>query len=107
MNDDLQELSFPQRNDVVVTAVFTNVTDGTGATSEFYRKPDRATPDTDPSAIRYTASITQVNNQWQAQFTVPAADNAVPGVSWWHVDAIDSSGHRKTAAAGPLVVGAV
>jgi hypothetical protein len=103
-------LVFPRGNDIVVTARFPTISDGTGMSAEFYYKADRTTADDDPSVQVYESAVTpDPDNEGAtlATFEVDAADNASTGSYWWRVDVLDSSGHRRTADCGPLLVDAV
>jgi hypothetical protein len=107
---DGQVLIFPQGNDIVVTARFPDISDGTGATSEFYYKDNRYTPDSDPSTQVYSSDIYDDPDNpgaTMSQFTIPAADNSANGAFWWRVDCIDSLDTRRTAQCGTLLVEAV
>lgn len=98
-------LTWPQGNDVVVTARWPDIVDGTGLTSKLYYKPHRSTPDTDPAVNIYSASIVpDPGGTTMSQFNVPAADNGIPGIFWWRVDAVDINSKVRTAAGGPLWV---
>jgi hypothetical protein len=103
-------LVFPRGNDVIVTARFPEISDGTGMSSEFYYKLDRTTDDDDPSVHVYESTVEpDPDNEGAtlATFDVPASDNASTGSFWWRVDVLDSDGHRRTANCGPLLVEAV
>jgi hypothetical protein len=105
---NMTALFFFQNNDIVVTAKFPDIIDGTGITAEFWYKNDKNTPDDDPSTIMYTSSMSQGGDQiWYSEFTIPAADNADTGAFWWRVDAVDASDKRRTAGCGTLLVEAV
>lgn len=105
---DMTALFFPQNNDIVVTAKFPDIIDGTGITAEFWYKYDKTTPDDDPSTSTYTSAMSQGDDQvWYAEFPIPADDNAVAGAFWWRVDAVDSFNKRRTANCGTLLVEAV
>jgi hypothetical protein len=107
---DGQALVFPKGNDIVVTARFPEISSGAGMTSEFYYKGNRYIADSDPTTEVYTSSITADPGNpgaTMSQFRIPATDNGVAGAFWWRVDAIDSTGSRRTAAAGTLLVEAV
>lgn len=107
---DQTGLVFPQGNDIVVTAQFPTISDGTGMTSEFYYKDDRTTPDTDPAVEVYSSTVIPDPSNPGAtysRFTIPAADNGVTGAFWYRVDCLDSTGKRRTANCGPLLVEAV
>lgn len=107
---DMTALFFPQNNDVIVTAQFPTISDGTGMQAWFWYKDDRTTPDTDPSTLSFSAPVLPDPNnvgQTMSQFDIPAADNANPGVYWWRVDVIDVNSKKRTADSGPLLVEAV
>lgn len=107
---DSTVIYFPQAKDVVVTARFPTISDGTGSTSEFYYKDSRYTADTDPATQVYTSDITDDPDNpgaTFAQFTIPADDNLVTGAFWYRVDCIDSLDTRRMAACGTLLVEAV
>jgi hypothetical protein len=104
----LTALFFPVNNDVVVTAQFPQITDGTGMTSNFWYKDSKTIPDTDPTSVSYPSDIIQNEvGVWFAQFSIPAANNAIAGAFWWRVDAIDVENKCRTAACGTLLVEAV
>jgi hypothetical protein len=107
---DIQALVFPQGNDVLVTARFPDIADGTGITAELYDKPDRTTPNDDPAVLVYSAGLEadpDYSGQTKAVFAVPATDTQDPRMDWWRVDAVDVNNKRRTAASGPLWVEAV
>jgi hypothetical protein len=107
---DQTGLVFPRGNDIVVTARFPEISDGTGMESEFYTKPNRATPDDDPSVQIYDSEVvSDPDNPGAtiAQFDVPSTDTGVTGAYWWRVDCVDTTGKRRTANCGPLLVEAV
>jgi len=105
---DMTALFFPQNNDIIVTAKFPEITDGTGVTAEFWYKFDKMTPDGDPTTSTYTSNVTLGDDHiWYSEFVIPASDNAITGAFWWRVDAIDSFNHRRTASCGTLLVEAV
>lgn len=107
---DMTTLFFPQGNDIIVTARFPEIPDGTGLSSRFLRKPDKTTPDSDPAVKMYTSTIisdTGNPGQTMSQYNIPAADNGVPGAQWWRVDVIDAANKKRTANSGPLLVEAV
>jgi len=104
---DMQGLCIEQGNDVIVTARWPTIANGSGLSSELYYKPDRYTHDSDPSVEVYTSGlIPDPDNPGatMSQFTIPSADNQVPGIFWWRVDALDINGKRRTAAGGPFMV---
>jgi hypothetical protein len=105
---DMTALFFAQNNDIIVTAKFPDIIDGTGITAEFWYKADKTTPDDDPSTSTYTSNMIQGDDEiWYSQFSIPADDNAASGAFWWRVDAIDSFSQRRTAGCGTLLVEAV
>ena len=105
---NMTALFFPQNNDIVVTAKFPEITDGTGVTTEFWYKDSKDVPDSDPTSVSYQSVLSHgTDNVWYAQFNIPAADNEVTGAFWWRVDAIDAENRRMTANCGTLLVEAV
>lgn len=107
---DMTALFIPQGNDVIVTARFPEISDGTGINSEFWYKPDKTVPDNDPSVITYEAEVVpdpDFDGQTMSQFSIPAADNEVAGAHWWRVDLIDVGNNRRTANCGTYLVEAV
>lgn len=103
-------LVFPQNNDVVVTARFPDINDGTGSHSEFYYKDNRYKDDTDPTTQVYTAPIENdpdYPGATMSVFTIPSEDNLITGAFWWRVDCVDSLSTRRTAQCGTLLVEAV
>jgi hypothetical protein len=103
-------LYFQQGNDVVVNVYYPNVTDGTGASSEFYIKTERSTPDSDPSTKKYTATVVDNPDNTgtcMSTFLVPGTDIQTAGAFWWRSDLLDSSGDRSTVGYGTLIVEAV
>jgi hypothetical protein len=103
-------LVFPRGNDIVVTASFPDISDGTGMSAEFYYKPDRTTDDNDPSVKVYESTVDPDPDNAGATlstFDIPAVDNGSTGSFWWRVDVLDVNGHRRTADCGPLLVEAV
>jgi hypothetical protein len=110
-----QRLIFIQNNDETVTITVTDPSQPlqngqpapfnlTGTTVKFIRKASQATPDTDSSFKSYTATLTNPT-AGIATASIPAADNATAGVTWWRVDVIGT----KTLSPnyGPLEVTAV
>ena len=107
---DGQVLLFPQNNDVVVTAQYPGISDGTGSHSEFYYKDNRYIADSDPSTQMYQAPIIPDPDNpgaTMSRFTIPADDNLTTGAFWWRVDCVDSLNTRRTAQCGTLLVEAV
>jgi hypothetical protein len=100
-------LQFNVGNVHTVTFAFTDPTTGdpldlTGYTVELIRKADRYLPDSDPSTIVYTATVSTPTSG-VAVVDVPAADNAAATMEWWRVDLV-SSGDHQTVQYGPLDV---
>jgi hypothetical protein len=107
---DMTALFFPQGNDITVTAQFPGISSGTGMSSEFWYKPERETPDTDPAVTTFSSPIVAdpANpGQTMATFLIPDENNSSPGAFWWRVDVLDASGNRRTADCGTLLVEAV
>jgi hypothetical protein len=107
---DQNGLVFPRGNDIVVTARFPDISDGTGMSAELFTKPDRTTDDDDPSVNVYESGVAADPDNagsTMSQFDVPAEDTDITGSFWWRVDCLDSSGRRRTAQCGPLLVEAV
>jgi hypothetical protein len=107
---DMNALFIPQGNDVTVTASFPGISDGTNMSSEFWYKPTRETPDTDPSVTTFTSTIVADPDnpgQTMATFLIPDENNISTGAYWWRVDVIDASGGRRTADCGTYMVEAV
>jgi hypothetical protein len=107
---DTTVLFFPRGNDIIVTARFPDISDGTGVTAEFYYKDNRVTADTDPSTMTYSSSVRPDPGNPGATmsvFTIPGTDNDDPGAFWWRVDVIDALLSRRTASCGTLLVEAV
>lgn len=103
-------LIFPRNNDVVVTARYPDISDGTGSNSVFYYKDNRYVSDDDPSTQMYQAPIVDDPDNpgaTMSQFTIPADDNLITGAFWWRVDCVDSLNSRRTAQCGTLLVEAV
>ena len=107
---DMVALSFPQGNDIVVTARYPEISSGAGMTAKFYTKPDKTTPDSDPSVTVYQSTVVSDPNNIGAtmsQFIIPSADTQDTGAFWWRVDVADAINHKRTANQGTLLVEAV
>jgi hypothetical protein len=99
MADDADFLAFIQNNDITLTFNVTDPNNGnapfslTGCTVTFWRKASKYVPDTDASAKQYsvTPDPDQVANEGKATVSIPAADNAVSGLSWCRLDVIKSA----------------
>ena len=106
----MSALFIPQGNDIVVTAKFPTISDGTGAVAKLYTKPTRYTPDSDPEVMTYEATIDpnpDAPGTSMSVFNVPSADTSIAGTYWWRVDAVDQLNKKRTANAGPWLVEAV
>jgi hypothetical protein len=107
---DGQVLYFPQGNDVIVTARYPEISDGTGSHSEFFYKDNRYLADNDPTTQMYSASIDADPDNPGATmsvFTIPGDDNLMAGAFWYRVDCVDTLDTRRTASCGVLLVEAV
>lgn len=107
---DTTYLVFPQGNDIVVTARYPEISDGTGQSAFFYLKPDRYTDDDDTSVAVYESGvIPDPDNAGQtlSRFSVPKARTQIPGSYWWRIDVVDSLSSVRTANCGPVLVEAV
>jgi hypothetical protein len=105
---DMTALFFDLNNDIVVTAKFPEITDGTGITAEFYYKDSQTTPDDDPDTLVYQSGVTLGDDGvWFSTFEIPATDNDEAGAFWWRVDAVDVDNKRRTAQRGTLLVESV
>lgn len=80
--------------------------DLTGKTVTFWRKSTRFVSDSDPSATSYTAGLTSDPTTGICHVTLPAADNASAGVTWWRADVVSGSS-KMSLSFGPLEVLAV
>jgi hypothetical protein len=107
-------IAIRQNNDAIITAYLTDPTlplvggkqqplDMTGKTSALKRKLSRDVPDSDPSFKSYAGSAVGSPTLGVVAFTVPLADNATAGVTWWRID-VTSSGKVITAQFGPLQI---
>jgi hypothetical protein len=105
-------IAIRQNNDAVLTAYLTDPTlplingqqqplNMTGKTAAFIRKSSRDTPDADASFRSYAGAVQGAPTLGVVAFTIPLADNAVAGVTWWRID-VTSSGKVVTAQYGPL-----
>lgn len=110
----MQTLVVRENNDVVVTATVTDPTqplvagkqpplDLTGRTCTLVRKLSRDTLDSDPSFRSYAGSIQSPSTAGIVTFSVPAADNVTPAVTWWRLDVV-TAGKTVTAQYGPFTV---
>jgi hypothetical protein len=107
---DMLALFFKQGDDIVVTARYAEIPDGTGMTAKFYVKGDKTTADTDPSVMKYDSNVIADPDNAGAtlsQFTIPSTDTQVTGAWWWKVRVFDPFNHVRTASQGPLLIEAV
>ena len=107
---DGQVLYFPSGKDMVVTARYPAISDGTGAHSEFYYKDNRYVPDDDPTVQVYSAPVDPDPDNVGATmsvFNIPGEDTETTGAFWWRVDIIDSADTRRFVEAGTVLVEAV
>lgn len=106
-----QRIILTQNNDTTITFTIVDPNNNnapinlTGATITFYRKSSRFIADTDPTTKTYAGAIVNAS-QGICSVTIPAADNALAGVTWYHLDVVLSSA-RRTAQFGPLEIFAV
>jgi hypothetical protein len=85
--------------------------DLTGATLTAYVKPDKTTPDTDPSVTVITqaptaAGLITVTDAVHGLATLVINGSVIPdaGTFYWRIDVTDQAGSVGTIAAGPLYV---
>jgi hypothetical protein len=107
---DMIALFFKQGDDIVVTARYPEIPDGTGMTATFYIKDDKTTPDTDPTVLTYDSDVVADPDSPDAtlsQFSVPSADTQDTGAWWWKVRVFDPFNNVRTANQGPLLIEAV
>lgn len=107
---DMQALFFKQGNDIVVTARYTDISDGTGMTAELFTKPDKTTPDDDPSVMVYQSDVVSDPDNIGAtlsQFDIPSSDTQNTGAFWWKVNVTDPFNNVRTANQGTLLIEAV
>ena len=107
---DMLTLFFKQGDDIVVTARYAEITDGTGMTATFYIKDDKTTADTDPTVMTYDAEVVADPDNVGAtlsQFSIPSEDTQVTGAWWWKVRVFDPFSNARTANQGPLLIEAV
>jgi hypothetical protein len=107
---EMLTLFFKQGDDVVVTARYPDIPDGTGMTATFYIKGDKTTPDTDSSVLTYDGDVVADPDNEGAtlsQFKIPSEDTQVTGSSWWKVRVFDPFSNARTANQGPLLIEAV
>ena len=107
---DMLALFFKQGDDIVVTARYAEITDGTGMTATFYIKDDKTTPDTDLSVLKYDSNIVSDPDNLGAtlsHFDIPSEDTQMTGAWWWKVRVFDPFNNVRTANQGPLLIEAV
>jgi hypothetical protein len=107
---EMLALFFKQGDDIVVTARYPEIPDGTGMTATFYVKDDKTTPDTDSSVLTYDAEVVADPDNMNAtlsQFIIPSEDTQGAGAWWWKVKVFDTLSNGRTANQGPLLIEAV
>lgn len=107
---DMVALFFKRGDDIVVTARYAEISDGTGMSATFYIKDDKTTPDNDPSVLTYISDVVADPDNIGAtlsQFDVPSEDNQTTGALWWKVKVFDTFNNGRTANQGTLIVEAV
>lgn len=107
---DMTALFFKRGDDIIVTARYAEIPDGTGMTATFYIKDDKTTPDTDPSVITYDSNIVADPDNLGAtlsKFEIPSEDTQDTGALWWKIRVFDPFSNVRTANQGPLIVEAV
>jgi hypothetical protein len=107
---DMLALFFKQGDDIVVTARYPEIPDGTGMTATFYLKDDKTTPDTDPSVLTYDSDVVADPDNTGAtlsEFDIPSTDTQETGAWWWKVKVFDPFSNGRTASQGPLLIEAV
>ena len=107
---DMAALFFKRGDDVVVTARYPTISDGTGMTSTFYIKDDKMMSDTDSSVLTYDSDVIDDPDNTGAtlsQFKIPSEDTQASDSLWWKVRVFDAVGNVRTANQGPLLIEAV
>lgn len=107
---DMLALFFKAGDDIVVTARYAEIADGTGMSATFYIKGDKTTPDTDPTVIKYDSNVVADPDNLGAtlsHFDIPSADTQDTGAWWWKVRVFDPFNNARTASQGPLLIEAV
>lgn len=103
-------LFFKQGDDIVVTARYPEISDGTGMTATFYIKDDKTIPDTDPTVLAYDSDVVvDPDNVGMtlSRFDIPSEDTQGAGSLWWKVKVFDPFNNGRTANQGPLLIEAV
>jgi len=107
---DMVALFFKRGDDIVVTARYPDISDGTGMTATFYIKDSKMMPDTDPSVTKYDSDVIDDPDNIGAtlsQFKIPSEDTQASDTLWWKVRVFDSVGNVRTANQGTLIIEAV
>lgn len=107
---DMLALFFKCGDDIVVTARYAEISDGTGMTATFYIKGDKTTPDNDPSVMTYDSNVVADPDNVGAtisHFDIPSEDTQGTGARWWKVRVFDPFSNVRTANQGPLIIEAV
>jgi hypothetical protein len=107
---DMIALFFKRGDDIVVTARYAEISDGSGMTATFYIKSDKTTLDTDPSVLTYDSNVVADPNNTGATmstFDIPSTDTQDTGAWWWKVRIFDQFNNVRTANQGPLLIEAV
>lgn len=107
---DMTALFFKQGDDIIVTARYAEIPDGAGMSAEFYIKPDKTTPDSDPAVSMYQNDVVDDPDNIGATmsvFDIPSEDTQLTGAFWWKVRVVDPFNNSRTANQGPLIVEAV
>ena len=107
---DMLALFFKQGDDIVVTARYPEISDGTGMTATFYIKDDKTTPDADATVLTYDSDVVddpENSGATLSQFDIPSEDTQSTGALWWKVKVFDSLSNSRTANQGPLLIEAV
>lgn len=107
---DMLALFFKQGDDIVVTARYAEIPDGTGMTATFYIKGDKMIADTDPSVIKYDSNVVADPDNVGAtlsKFDIPSEVTRDTGAWWWKVRVFDPFNNARTANQGPLLIEAV
>jgi hypothetical protein len=107
---EMLALFFKQGDDIIVTARYSEIPDGTGMTATFYIKDDKTTEDTDPSVMKYDSNVIADPDNVGAtlsKFDIPSADTQSTGALWWKVRVFDTFSNARTANQGPLLIEAV
>jgi hypothetical protein len=107
---DMIVLFFKRGDDIVVTARYPEISDGTGMSATFYIKDDKTMSDTDPSVMTYDSDVIADPDNLGAtlsKFDIPSADTQTAGALWWKVRVFDPFNNVRTANQGPLLIEAV